>query len=219
MKKTKLVFIGMFAISALLISSCSGEKDNSEGSAENSTEQSTANPETYRIDLEDSKVVWEGKMVGPDLAKLLKAHSGSIKFNAGTVVLTGDQVKSGSFIIDMTTIVTTDSNYNEDYTAEKLLGHLASDDFFKTSEYPTASFTLNKVEGNTGTGLLSIRGKSNEEKIENIKVESMGDQFMISGDLTFNRQKYDVKFDMGMADMIVSDDVNLRILLVTESVN
>ena len=158
-------------------------------------------------------------MVGPDLVKLLKSHAGYINFNAGTVVLAGDQVKSGSFIIDMTTINATDSNYNEDYTKEKLLGHLASDDFFKTSEYPTASFTLNTVEGNTGSGVLSIRGKSNEEKIENIKVEPMGDHFMISGDLTFDRQKYDVKFDMGMADMIVSDDVNLKIMLSTESAN
>lgn len=217
MKKTKLLFIGLFAVSALLVSSCGGEKNASDGSTDDSTEQSSSTPETFRINTEQSKIMWEGKMVGPDLAKLLKSHAGYINFNAGTVVLAGDQVKSGSFIIDMTTINATDSNYNEDYTKEKLLGHLASDDFFKTSEYPTASFTLNTVEGNTGSGVLSIRGKSNEEKIENIKVEPMGDHFMISGDLTFDRQKYDVKFDMGMADMIVSDDVNLKIMLATES--
>jgi len=48
---------------------------------------------------------------------------------------------------------------------EKLIGHLKAADFFDTENFPTAIFKITKVNGNEVFGNLTIKGKTNEEKL------------------------------------------------------
>jgi polyisoprenoid-binding protein YceI len=126
------------------------------------------------------------------------------------------QITGGSFIADMSTMVPTDKNYNpeEGSTPEKLVGHLSSDDFFAVEQFPTAKFEIKNVVENTATGMLTVRGITNEEKVENITMAQEGDKVRITGDLVFDRKKYDISWDSPMKDRVLSNDIELKIELI-----
>ena len=88
------------------------------------------------IDLENSKVAWKGEMLG------VYAHEGTVKFSEGTVTVSEDAITSGTFVVDMSSIVPTDENFNPDEgkTPEKLVGHLSSNDFFRRGGKPDRYF-------------------------------------------------------------------------------
>lgn len=204
MKKINLLAIGAIALSSLLFS-C-GNKGND--TAEETTTDSTAAEASYTVDAAASSVVWKGEMLG------IKFHEGTIAIKEGTVSVAGTQVTGGTFTIDMASIKPTDTNYDKDNTIEKLVGHLSSADFFSVDSFPTASFTISAVEGNTATGTLSIRGISNEEKVTDITVVEEGTTVKINGKLTFDRKKYNVQWDAPVKEVVLSNDVPLNITLV-----
>ena len=165
------------------------------------------------IDLAQSKVAWKGELLG------VYAHEGTLKFSEGTVTVSNGEVTGGNFVVDMTSMVPTDENYKpeEGNTKEKLVGHLSSDDFFAVADNPTASFTITEVSGNTAKGTLTVRGKSGEETVENLSVSSEGGIVKLTGSLTFNRKNYDVAFDHPAQEMVLSNDIQLNIELMTNA--
>jgi polyisoprenoid-binding protein YceI len=126
------------------------------------------------------------------------------------------KITGGSFTADMTSMTPTDKNYSpeEGSTPEKLVGHLSSADFFDIENYPSAKFEIKSVEGNSATGMLTIRGITNEEKVENIIFSNDGTTVKIMGDLIFDRKKYDVSWDSPVKDRILSNDIELKIELI-----
>jgi polyisoprenoid-binding protein YceI len=215
MKTTQLLSIGLLAATSVFFVACGGENKSHDDTnhADSTATTNEAQSVTYNVNTDQSNVKWKGTMVGADLLELY-SHWGNVKLSEGTISLKGNEVVSGSFVIDMTSINPTDSNYSEAQPASKLVGHLGSDDFFAISENPTSSFEIISAEGNTATGTLTIRGKSGEATVENIAVSEENGNKVVTGELTFDRQNYDVHFDMGMQDKIVSDDIKLEIKLV-----
>ncbi len=140
--------------------------------------------EKKEIKTDKSKVVWKGY-------KVTGSHEGTINLNSGSLVFEGDKLVGGEFVIDMTTINTTDLDGG---MKGKLDGHLKSDDFFGVSSYPTASliFTDVKVSGKNAyqvNGDLIIKGKSNPV---NFSISIYGNKATAS--LKIDRTKYDVKY-------------------------
>ena len=80
--------------------------------------------------------------------------------------------------------------------------------------YPEATFQISSVDGSTATGQMTIRGITHEEKVENIVISREGDVVRITGDMTFDRKKYDVAWDYPVKEMVLSDDVKLKIELI-----
>lgn len=164
---------------------------------------------TISITPNESKVMWSGSVVG------VYTHEGTVDITEGSLTLAGEQITGGNFTADLTTMVATDENYTpeEGKSKEKLIGHLSSDDFFKVEEYPTASFKIKSynAEENTVTGDLTIRGKTNEETVEEVSVNL--EAGTASGKLTFDRKNYDVAFDHPAQDVVITDDVDLTISL------
>ena len=200
-KKTLLMAIAISA--ALLFTQCKSE----------STEEkvNTENPETaeitYKVNTGTSHVNWEGVMLG------VKAHRGKLKFTTATLTVKGNQLVSGTFTVDMKSLSFDDTNYkaNTDYSKEKFQAHLESPDFFDVANYPTASFVIKSVNGNTASGTMTIRDKTNEETLTDIVVNESNGTVTASGKLVFNRKKYGVAFDTGAKDMVISDDVKLEL--------
>ena len=95
----------------------------------------------------------------------------------------------------------------------KLVRHLESDDFFDVINYPTASFTItkSKPENSSITGNLTIRGITNSETVSEIFFDK--ELSTVSGSISFDRQKYGVSFKGSSKDMLISDDVDLKINL------
>ena len=169
---------------------------------------STAVQATYTVNADSSSfVIWKGVMLG------VKEHMGKVSFKEGNLTVKGGQLVSGTFTVDLGTIAPLDTNFNEKATKAELIGHLSSADFFDVANFPTASFVVKSVNGNSASGTLTVRGKSNDETLNNIVVNENNGTLKASGQLKFDRKKYDVKFDMPMKDMVISNDVELNIEL------
>ena len=183
--------------------------DSKESSSSETTEETAGLPDgTLTVDTTASEVMWKGSMVG------MYDHSGDVKLESGNVTVADGKITGGKFVIDLTSITPTDSNYKEDKTPEKLVGHLSSEDFFHVEQYPTAPFDITGSEGNTVMGNLTVRGKTNPEKVENVVITEENGQMHLKGDIKFDRTKYDVAFKHPMKDMVISNDIEMNVTLV-----
>ena len=200
--------IAFAAIISVGLVACSNETTNESG--ENEAENIESIEKTYAVDVENSKVDWEGNMMN------MYSHSGILKFSEGSVTITDGNVSGGSFAIDWNTLDATDSNYSEDKPKEYLIGHLKSADFFAADSLGAATFTITGMEGEDVTGDLTIRGITNSEKITGVTVTEMESGLAATGELVFDRQKYEVSYAVAMEDMVISDDITLNITLIAK---
>ncbi len=164
------------------------------------------------VDAAASKVTWKGDMLG------LYSHEGNINIKDGNVTLKDGKLTGGTFTIDMTSIKPTDANYSaeDNHTAENLVGHLSSPDFFDIANNPTATFAITSVEGSKVNGNLTIRGKTNPETLELGTIALEGMNVKLTGKITFDRQKYGVAFAMPVKDKVLSDDITIGVDLLAK---
>ena len=158
------------------------------------------------INTKKSEFNWLG-------TKVTGKHLGTIKAQSGNVEIKDDKIVGGKVVIDMSTINVTD--LTGDYK-KKLENHLKSDDFFNVKKYSTAVLSIKKVYSSTIVADLMIRGKTN--KIE-LPYERKGNT--ITGEMVFDRSKYDIKYSSGsffsdLGDKLIHDDVKITYKLVLE---
>lgn len=174
----------------------------------------TANATDFTVDKSASKVKWEAK-------KVTGKHNGSIFFENGSVSVNDNKITGGSFAINMKSMV------NEDISdagmKQKLMGHLASDDFFSVAKFPESMLVIKKVTPVSGdeyhfVGDLTIKGITNPAEF-NAKVSVNGDKLNADGVLTVNRTLYDIKYGSGkffegLGDKMIYDDFTLAFTIV-----
>jgi len=136
------------------------------------------------VNVENSKVTWKGY-------KVTGSHEGTIALKTGTLKFETNTLVGGEFSIDMASITNTD--IKGEY-AQKLEGHLKSDDFFGVANHPTAGivFTSVKTSGKnsyTVVADLTIKGKTSPVTFE---ISIYGSKATAA--LKVDRTKYDVKY-------------------------
>lgn len=165
-----------------------------------------SDPIKKEIKVKESSITWVGK-------KVTGQHSGTIQLKEGTLIMDGDQLTGGTFVIDMTTIEVTDLEAGKG--KEKLEGHLNSDDFFGVDNYATATYTIDSAVKNGDTyvvdGILTIKGKSIPHQID---LKKMGDTLTTS--IEIDRTKYGIVYKSGsifdgLKDAAINDDFELAI--------
>jgi len=164
----------------------------------------------YGLDKGASTVKWVAK-------KVTGQHNGTISFESGSVVVTKNAISGGSFVINMKSIVDEDIT-NEDMK-KKLLGHLASDDFFSIDKFPESKLVVKKVSPISGTNYhfvadLTIKGITNPVEFD-ANVTFNGNQLNTKGLITVNRTLYGIKygsgsFFQGLGDKVIYDDFTLE---------
>ncbi|NQY67917.1 MAG: YceI family protein [Flavobacteriales bacterium] len=204
-------FISIALFSTMLFAACGGE------SKEVSVEENAAPEETaattsksLAINAERSSVIWRGEVAG------VYGHDGIVNVKSGNISVENNAITGGEVVIDMTTIVATDSaSYKTEGEGQitDLESHLTTADFFNTGEFGTSTFTITSVSGNSITGNLTVRGKTNEETFEATTLKVNDNGASVSGTLVFNRQNYDVAWVHYMKDMLLSDDIALNIAI------
>jgi polyisoprenoid-binding protein YceI len=208
MKTNKLFYVLMLT-GGIFLAACSnsGQKTAEEASSDNSE---TLHFSNITIHADDSRVFWKGEMLG------IYSHTGTVDLTSSDLKVDDGKLTGGSFTVDLSTMLPTDENYNpeEGSTPEKLVGHLSSPDFFDVENHPTATFVITSVEGSTASGNLTIRGNTHEEKVENITLKEENGKVKISGDLVFDRKKYDVSWDSPMQDRVLSKNIEVKVELV-----
>ncbi len=200
---------------AITLASCGG-------STEQQVEE-TAAPTgisgAYNIEKDASTVRWEGSMLAVGGVSLY-SHNGTVAVSKGDITFNNDTVESGTVVIDMSSITPLDESYSDEdgRRASDLVGHLSSNDFFNIAEYPTAEFVVREHTAEGLVGTLTVRGVSQDEVIENVTIQEVDGKITATGKLVFDRQKFDAKFAMPVADKILADDITLNISVVASKV-
>ena len=166
----------------------------------------SANPidEKKTVDVEKSKVTWKGY-------KVTGSHEGTISLKEGYLDFEGDKLTGGMFVVDMTTINTTDLSGD---MKGKLDGHLNSADFFGVEEHKTSTLKITDVKA-TGknsyevTGDLTIKGTTKPVTFE---MSVYGSKATAS--LKVDRAAYDIRYGSGsffdnLGDKTIYDEFDL----------
>lgn len=170
--------------------------------------------QNYKADVQKSQLQWTGK-------KVTGEHHGTINLSSGEFSIVDDQIKSGTFAFDMTSIVCLDLE-NETYN-KKLVGHLKSDDFFSVEKYPTVIFKITesqKVDNNSQelSGDLTIKGITHLISIKVVQSAYKG-VLKFEGLAIVDRTKYNIKYGSGkfyeaLGDNMIYDEFELKFTIV-----
>lgn len=168
----------------------------------------------FAVDAEKSEVKWVGR-------KVTGEHYGTVQLKSGNLDIQDGKLVGGSFVVDMTSIV------SDDLTGEykgKLEGHLKSDDFFGVEKFPEANFVITKAEKKNGnqyqvTGDLTVKGKTNSVTFPAEVVVTDKGAFA-TATITVDRSKYDVRYGSGsffdnLGDKTIYDNFELQVKLVS----
>ena len=161
---------------------------------------------TKKIDVKESKVTWEGE-------KVTGSHEGTIDLKSGYLNVEGDKILGGEFVIDMTSLQSTDL---EGESKGKLEGHLKSDDFFGVANHPEAKLVITtaskKSDDTYGVvGDLTIKGITKP-----VTFDMDYDGKSASADLTIDRTKYEVRYGSGsffdnLGDKTIYDEFEISV--------
>lgn len=169
---------------------------------------STMTAQSKTIDAENSNIHWLGK-------KVTGQHEGNIALKSGTLEMEGDKLTGGEFVVDMNSMSCTDLS---GAYADKLIGHLKSDDFFGVETHTEAKlvFTTVDYKGDNQyaiVGDFTIKGKTNPAAFD----------LVVNGDeatakVIIDRSKYDIRYGSNsffdnLGDKAIYDEFELQVTL------
>ncbi|MBK8883751.1 MAG: YceI family protein [Bacteroidales bacterium] len=162
----------------------------------------------YTADTQQTKLQWLGE-------KVTGQHTGSIALKSGQLNWNDNKIVSGEFIIDMASLKDSESN-------ERLEGHLKSDDFFGTSNFPEAKLIITgstSFEKGTGvvSGTLTIKGVSNPIEFK-AALQKKDDGLWFFANIIVDRTKYNIRYGSGsfidnLGDKTIFDEFKLKVSL------
>ena len=137
------------------------------------------------VNTTKSQIKWTGKKIGG-------THYGGIELIKGELVVDGDQIANGNFVMDMTTISNADVE-SEEYN-QKFVGHLKSEDFFYVEKYPESTLEIKKsspFKDNQArvSADLTIKGIT-----EQISFDVVREGSIYTALIEVDRAKYDVRY-------------------------
>ena len=215
MKKLLYVFSAVIFLTA-----CNEAPKTAEKAQE--VKGTSAEAQVLNVDKAGSTIKWEGAKITETV------HFGTVSISEGTLGVKDGQLESGSFTLDMNSIVAND--LTEDEGKLKLEGHLKSGDFFMTESFPSAKFEITAVEAAAGqdgsthkiSGNLTIKDVTNGISFP-AKVTVSGDMAEASAKFTINRNEWGViwggtKTEQSIKDFLqnnlikdeIAFDVNLK---------
>jgi len=174
----------------------------------------------YKVDTNASSITWHA-------TKVMGEHMGTVNVTNGVMSITDGTMTSANVIADMSSIACTDL---EGEWADKLVGHLNSDDFFNVSEHKTSSFLLRNMEAlkdakgdatHTVTGDFTIRGITQSVTFEATISDENG-TLSISGSVVLDRSQFGVKYGSGsffenLGDNLIHDEFTVGFNLVAQA--
>jgi polyisoprenoid-binding protein YceI len=162
---------------------------------------------TKKVNVETSVVIWTGY-------KLTGQHEGTITLKEGVLLFENETLTGGNFIIDMTTINTTDLQGG---AKNRLDGHLKNEHFFDVDKHKTAAMTFKDVKPNGSSYFiiadLTIKGITKEISF-NMKVS----ENLATANLKIDRTKFNITYKSAslsnvLKDKAIYDEFDLRVKL------
>ena len=195
---------------ALFAAANTPEVESNEGYGPNS--ESTRNI----VKNMDASIIWTGgKVIGG-------SHTGSLELKENSLEFMGKDLVGGSFVVDMNSMKVTDLSGS---SAEKLNGHMKSDDFFGVSNYPESTFIISDVKAGSEKGEYMVTGdltiKSTSLPISfPVQMTWEGNQAIASAKIKVNRADFDVRhgsgrFFSGLGDRAIKDEFMMDVRIVS----
>lgn len=205
----KKLFLSLAVVA--LLASCGGSNETVEAQDVEATEGGEHGAHVaYKIDVAASTVKWAGnKIVGDGHHGLIAVQSGEVHVAEGAVVM-------GEIVIDMNTITEEDAGSVE--YAEKLVGHLKSDDFFKVATYPTAKIVVKSVENNNVTAELTILDVTKQITFP-ATISVADDKVNVTANFSINRTDWGIVYGSGnffdlAKDKTIKDEIDFQVNIV-----
>lgn len=170
--------------------------------------------QNFKANPSKTTIIWRGE-------KVTGKHWGNINLKSGEMTLKNNQIASGTFVIDMTSIVDKDLE-SEEYN-KKLVGHLKSDDFFGVATYPEAKLVITKAgafKNNQAEVEANVTIKKTTGPVK-FTVTKNGNNY--TAKIVIDRSKYDVRYGSksffdNLGDKVIYDDFTLEVDLAVDAI-
>jgi polyisoprenoid-binding protein YceI len=167
----------------------------------------------FEIVATKSNIDWVGR-------KVTGAHNGTISVKNGHLTVNDGTISGGNFVIDTRSIKILD--VTDPATNAQFAGHLASDDFFSSEQYPEAVFEVTGVIGNHIEGNLTIKGITGPVGFD-ADVKVSGDTLTATGKAVVDRTVYGMRFRSGnffkdLGDTLIYNDFDLNVNITAKAV-
>lgn len=164
--------------------------------------------QSVKLNLSTSSINWYGYYLF-----YFGGHEGTVQFKEGEFKHDNGKLTGGSFVIDMTTISSTDIESKEG--RENLDEHLKNQDFFETNKYPLAKLIITEVYYETETRVkiyanMTIKGKT---KPINFRAEIDILNKKITTKFKIDRTRWGIKYNHDVKDSAISDAIGFEVTL------
>lgn len=164
-----------------------------------------------------SEINWWGYKLAKTAAS---SHTGTVDLKSGTVVMKGNQVTGGTFVMDMNSITSTDL---EGDRQKKLNEHLKHGDFFETNKFPEAVYKITSVLKNKNdvypyrvNGTLTVKNETHPVSFPAKITVNRGVVSIVSNKFSFDRQKFGVNYQSSMKDVMIKNEVDMKVSVTAQ---
>lgn len=170
---------------------------------------------SVKANTKASSLKWTG-------SKVTSSHEGTIKLKSGELTINEGKLVGGEFIIDMTSIETTDMEAVDNAKLDK---HLKANDFFGVEKHPTSLIKITEVTYVSESKYkviadLTIKNITHSVSFD-AEVKINNNSYLAIATIVFDRTKYDIKYNSGsyfddLGNYLILDDVKLNVFLLSE---
>lgn len=170
---------------------------------------------SVKANIKASSLEWTG-------SKVTSSHEGTIKLKSGELTINEGKLVGGEFIIDMTSIETTDMEAEANAKLDK---HLKANDFFGVEKHPTSLIKITEATYISGSKYkviadLTIKNITHSVSFD-AEVKINNNSYEAIATIVFDRTKYDIKYNSGsffddLGNYLILDDVKLNVFLLSE---
>jgi polyisoprenoid-binding protein YceI len=165
----------------------------------------------FTADNTKSTLNWLGE-------KVTGQHNGTVNLQSGWLIMEGNKITGGEFLIDMASLKDADKN-------ERLEGHLKSDDFFGVAKFPTAKLVLKSSESfDKGSALvkgdLTIKDSTNPVEFKAL-AQKKEDGSWFFANIVLDRTKFNIRYGSGsfidnLGDRAIYDEFKVKVALLVK---
>ncbi len=199
----------LFAGIAAFLMACNSKGPSTEATEAEEVSEASSASQAYTVSGAESSVVWKGSKVTGD------SHAGTIAVNSGSFSIEDAAINAGNFELDMTTLANTDG-MDEEMTG-KLMGHIASPDFFDVANNAVAKFEITAGTPDSLTGNLTIKGISKSITVPyTFEITEAGASATSS--FSIDRTQWDIKYGSAsffddLKDKAINDAIEFTVTL------
>jgi len=166
----------------------------------------------FKVVASLSNIDWNG-------GKVTGTHNGTIDIKEGEFNLNEGKLVAGKFVVDTGSIKVLD--ITDPVTNAQFVGHMTSNDFFASAEYPEASFEITSVKENHIEGNLTIKGIRRAIGFD-ADIHVAGDTLTAAGEMIVDRTEFDMKFRSGnffknLGDTLIYNKFELNVHITAKA--